>query len=112
MTKKSVELPNLNNATPGFCVDELGEAKKQIKYWKAREAIFKEALSARRGKLTEIKGERFEASITPGSKTTISMDAVKEKLGEDWCDENSTTTAFDTVRIKEKKVIDETVNNG
>lgn len=100
MAKKKEKDPNLNNATPGFLVDEIGMLRTEMKALEKKEAFFKEALLARVKPGQRVEGELYYAEISSECRTGLDTQRIKEEFGEDWCAERSKTTEYTKVSTK------------
>lgn len=79
------EVPNLENATPGGLIDQLGDIRKDLKELKYLEGIYRGALDARcteeqlKG-LVSIGGENWIGAYKEVEQERISADLVREVL--------------------------------
>ena len=99
------ELPNLGKMSDAEILDELGDARKEMNYYKRIEAIYKEAFLARLDESeketgAERESDRFEALITPESQMRFDGDKTKEEMGEEWGTKHCKKIEFLKVSIK------------
>jgi hypothetical protein len=99
MATKTKKMPNLDNATPGFIVDELGSVREEIKNLVKFEGYYKEALKARLepGQAT-VDGETFSALIVDTEQVRLDTARIKEDMDEVWLDEHSKLIEFITIK--------------
>jgi hypothetical protein len=103
--KPKVDLPNLDNATPGFIVDELGRIREEMSRLKTLEGYYKQALQGRRADgQNAISGTLFDALISEETQIRVSSDKVRNYFAADAeglasvCDEIS----FQVIRTTRK----------
>lgn len=94
-SKSKSKMPNLDNATPGFLVDELGAVREQIKDLQKHEGYFKEALKARlEPGQTTVDGEVFSALIEEVEQVRLDTPLIRKDMDEEWLDEHSKLVEF------------------
>lgn len=81
-------IPNLENATPGFLIDEIERIRTEASRLKFLENVYKQALDARVSPEQRAGNALIEGSVSLGSYTQqtqerIDPDAVKEYLKND-----------------------------
>ena len=95
---------NLDNATPEFLADELGEIRDKQKTLKKQEGFIKAALKARVDDDTiSVTGEFYTALFSDLERTGLNTAKIKAEHNEAWIIENSTTTPYSqikTVKVK------------
>jgi hypothetical protein len=87
-TTKDKSVPNLENATPEFLIDEIGRMRVEAARLKFLDGIYKQALEARCTKeqlsgTTFITGERFLGDYVTKTSERIDTDAVREHFKDD-----------------------------
>lgn len=102
-------IPNLENATPSFLVDELGETRKRMSDLKKYEGMLNQRLQAERRETIEItkgeptwEGDNYGVSFTPGCRVTTDMDALQKDNPEVDITKYERRTDFMTVRTPRK----------
>lgn len=98
-------IPNLENATPSFLVDELGETRKRMSDLKKYEGMLNQRLQAERRDVIETtkgeptwEGDNYGVSFTPGCRVTTDMDALQKDNPEVDITKYERRTDFMTVR--------------
>jgi len=81
--------------------DRLGEIKAQIADLEKIEKKLKEDLVATGIKVGE--GSLFRVTVTTGTRESLDMEAVKEKLSPQFIRANTKTTEYTTVRVSARK---------
>lgn len=102
--RPTFKTPNLENATPGFIVDELGRTREKIADLKKLEGIYKEALSGRVDEDQQlVEGEKtFNATIEEVEQMRFDSAGAKKEFGEAWYIEHSKLISFRTIRTMRK----------
>lgn len=104
-SKKNEDLPNLDNATPSFLVDELGSIRSEQKVLKKREGYIKAALQARiKPGEYKIEGEKYAAEIIEQAQMRIDTDLVKTEMGSQWWEDHCKLVEFQQIKVTEIKV--------
>lgn len=85
---RDIEMPNLENATPAFLIDEIGRLRAEQARAKKLEGVYKQALEARwtdeQSKGEEfIEGTNFIGDRVYISKRTLSVEKVQEELKDE-----------------------------
>ncbi len=100
MPKKNEGLPNLDNATPSFLVDELGSIRAEQKELKKREGYIKAALKARiKPGEYSIEGEKYTAEIIEQAQMRIDTDGVKTEMGSQWWEDHCKLVEFQQIKV-------------
>ncbi len=86
--KPTQTIPNLENATPGFLVDEIGKIRVEAARLKFLEGVYKQALEARVSSTQKngdaiIEGDSYVASYRNQTQERIDSESVKEYFKED-----------------------------
>ncbi|HDZ73732.1 MAG TPA: hypothetical protein ENH55_13385 [Aurantimonas coralicida] len=89
---------------PPELADELLDLKAAVAELTVRERELKDALIA--SGITEVEGERARATVSTHERTTLDVEAAKEKLGPAWCRRHSTTKEQTVVRVSARKRVD------
>lgn len=81
-SKADKTIPNLENATPGFLVDEIGRMRVESARLKFLDGVYKQALEARlsddqKAGIALIEGERFIGSRIEQRQERVDTEAVK-----------------------------------
>ena len=97
--KLKSKMPDLDNATPGFLVDELGAVREKIKDLQKYEGYYKEALKARLepGQAT-VDGEVFSALIDEVEQVRLDTTGIRKDMDEEWIDKYSKLVEFITIK--------------
>ncbi len=99
--KAKTKFPNMENATAGFCADELGawRAKKAIA--EEMEKFFRAGLMARLDEGQDrVEGEKYIATVEGASREGLNTKKIREDMDEDWIDEHTSVTSYKVVRTK------------
>jgi hypothetical protein len=80
MAVEEFVMPNLENATPQFLIDELGEVRERIKVLQKYEGLYKAALEARLGDITRMQSERYSLLVKHVDQERLDGDKVKAFL--------------------------------
>jgi len=100
MAKQREALPNLENATPGYLVDELGRIREETSRLKRLDEYIKAALYARLAEgQTVVVGEVKSALIETITQIRLDNDKVKEDMGADWWADHCKEITFKQIRI-------------
>jgi hypothetical protein len=93
----STALSPFHNLSLGELVDALGHVKAEAAEIKAREDSLKAELIARG--VPEADGMLFRATISESTRWTLDVTAIREEMGEAWCDKRSKVSRSTSVRI-------------
>jgi len=112
-TKGDRTIPNLENATPSFLLDEIARMRVEASRLKFLDGVYKQALEARltedeltKGKM--IEGSRYTGTYSTQTQERVDTEAVKEYF-KDKPEELAKVMriiSFKTLTTKEKAVPD------
>lgn len=96
-------MPNLDNATPQYIIDESAKLSIIENYAKKLRAFYKEALNARKGEdaHSTLDGETFTAVFSTVSTTRLDQALLKEKYPDIFA-ECSTESSYPRLTFKLK----------
>jgi hypothetical protein len=91
----------IKNLTEVNVVDQLGLIKAEIAQLQEQEKALKEQLIA----LGDGKhsGNLYDATVSPTSRDTLDMEAVRAKLSPQFIRAHTSTTHFSTIRVTARK---------
>ncbi len=106
MAKKKADpfpMPNLDNATPGSLVDDLGATRAESAKLKKREGFIKQALFARLDEgQTLVEGEVFNAMIQDTVQERLDTAKIRETEDDDWLADHTNVIEFKQIRTTKK----------
>lgn len=98
------ELPNLENATPGFLIDAIKEQRDIQKDAKFLEGVYREALDSRKDeKATKVEGEKNIGVYTTSFREGLDTDKIKKEQTPEWVKANSKVSEVVTLKIDPKE---------
>ncbi len=101
--KKKDDIPNLDNATPEFLIDEIERVRDEQKPLKKLEGIYKEALKARLPEnQNAVEGEFYAGIISEEERTGLDTAKIRKDMDDDWIQEHSTTSTYAKISTVKK----------
>ncbi len=99
-------IPNLDNATPGMLVDEIGDIRVAMSRLKKREGFYKQALIARLDEgQTLIEGDKlYDGMLEETVQERLDTAKIREDMDEDWLRDHTKVIEFKTLRTTKKGV--------
>ena len=96
--------PNLDNATPGMLIDQIGDIRTTMAMLKKREGFYKQALMARlEDGQTLVEGDEFyDGMIEDTVQERLDTPKIREDMDEDWIREHTKVLEFKTIRTTKK----------
>jgi|SRR6185436_759985 len=82
-------------------IDKLGTAKARLAPLLEEVKAMEEEVKARG--LGRHEGTLYAATVSAGERTTLDLEAVREKLGAKWCVKHSNVTGYIRLNINVKK---------
>ncbi len=103
-SKVKNKVPNLDNATPGMLIDELGGLRSKISVLKKQEGFYKQALMARlEDGQTLVEGDQFfDGMIEDTVQERLDTPKIREDMDEDWIRDHTKVLEFKTIRTTKK----------
>lgn len=104
MAKKKDDMPNLDNATPGSLVDDLGATRVESAKLKKREGFLKQALFARLDEgQTLVEGEKFNAMIQDVVQERLDTEKIRASETDEWLEDHTKVVEFKQIRTAKKE---------
>lgn len=100
---KQRELPNLENATPGFLIDAIAEQREIQKDAKFLEGIYRQALDSRKDpNAKEVVGDKFVGRYTVAPREALDTEKIRSTQTPEWVREHSKVTEVVTLKVEPK----------
>jgi hypothetical protein len=91
----------LQSLTDVNIVDQLGFIKAEIAHLQDQEKAIKEQIIAQG--FGSYSGQMFDVTVSPSTRDTLDMEAVRAKLSPQFIRAHTNTTSFTTVRVTARK---------
>jgi hypothetical protein len=86
-----------DNLSLGQLADSFGELNAQLREFEKRRDALRQAILDRAPK-DEVIGQRFSVTINTTTRTSLDLDAVREKLGPEWIARHSKAATITSLR--------------
>jgi hypothetical protein len=102
--KATVRVPNLDNATPGMLIDEIGVVREQMSSLKKTEGFLKQALTARLEEgQTIVEGDNTHDGLIENTvQERLDTPKIREDMDDEWIRDHTKVLEYKTIRTTRK----------